>query len=80
MPTTQQLKPLEKIDAINGALDKLSDAQGRAKCGYVWAIANLMEELRSDVLIMEEQIKDIQNGTEIEVMPDEQCETGRPAD
>lgn len=77
---TKNLPPLEKLDAMNNVLDRLVDAQGRAKCGYIWALVNLVEELRSDILIMEEQVKDIQNGIGIEVMPNEQCETSGPAD
>lgn len=54
----RKLKPLEKIDSICNALDKLPDAHGRIKCGYIWVISDLIEDLRSDILIMEEQLKD----------------------
>ena len=74
----KKMTALEKIDAIGGLLDKLTDAHGRAKCGYIWSVVTLVEDLRSDVLIMEEQLKDIQNGIEIEIQEDgnEQCESG----
>ena len=58
MNQNKNLKPLEKIDAVCNALDKLTEAQGRAKAGYIWVITDLIEDLRSDILIMEEQLKD----------------------
>lgn len=82
----KDLKPLDKIGAIYNVLDKLVEAQGRMKCGYIWTLTTLADGLRNDVLIMSEQLKEFQNGIEIEAVSsergeaDEQCEAGRPAD
>lgn len=53
-----KMESLEKIDVAQNLLDKLTDAQGRAKCGYIYIISELLDALRNDVLIMKEQIKD----------------------
>lgn len=58
MEEKQNLKPLDKIDSMCNVLDKLADAQGRTKCGYIWVLTDLVEQLRSDILIMEDKIKD----------------------
>lgn len=62
----QNMTALQKIDAINAVLDKLVDAHGRAKAGYIWAITDIVENLRTDVIVMEDRIKDLQNGSKSE--------------
>ena len=56
----KELTPLEKIDACGTLLDKLTDAQGRAKCGYIYIINEFLNDIKNHVLILEEQVKDIQ--------------------
>lgn len=64
----EKMTTLERIETCRGMLDRLVDAQGRAKCGFIYAIDEFLNSIQSDVLIMEEQLKDqnIQNGTKIE--------------
>lgn len=54
----KEMTPLEKIDACGTLLDKLTDAQGRAKCGYIYIINEFLNDIKNHVLILEEQIKD----------------------
>jgi hypothetical protein len=49
---------LDKIDSVCNVLDRLVEAQGRANAGYIWVINDLMDGIKKDVLIMEEQLKD----------------------
>ncbi len=55
---SENMPVLEKLDVVCNLLDKLADAQGRAKCGYIYIIDDFINKIRSDVLIMEEQLKD----------------------
>ena len=55
----KNLTPLEKVDACCNFLDKLADAQGRAKCGYIYIISEFLNDIRSHILILEEQVNDI---------------------
>lgn len=50
--------PLEKIDICGSMLDKLVDAQGRAKCGYIYIINEFLDDIKKYILVLEEQIKD----------------------
>ena len=59
-----KMTPLQKVEAINNVLDKLTDSSGRMKCGYIWCITELLNGLQSDILVMEEQIKDLKNSGE----------------
>lgn len=52
------MSTLDRIDAIQALLDKLADAQGRAKCGYIYIIDDFINRIREDVLVMQEQLKD----------------------
>ena len=45
----KNLTPIEKIVACQNILDKLADAQGRAKCGYIYIINELLEELKKQI-------------------------------
>lgn len=51
------MTPFQRCDAIDNLLDKLADAHGRAKCGYIYIIGELINQLRED-------INKIQNGIE----------------
>jgi hypothetical protein len=62
----QNPTPLEKLDLCENLLDKLVDAQGRAKCGYIYIISEWLNDIKQHVLILEEQVKDNQNGREIQ--------------
>lgn len=66
----ENMPTLEKIETCRRMLDKLTDAQGRAKCGYIYIIDEFLNGIQSDVLVMEEKLKDktedVQNGGEIE--------------
>lgn len=54
----QKMTPLEKIEAMGNVLEKLADLPGggRAKCGLIWVMGDLLEKLNQDILIMQEQI------------------------
>ena len=56
----KEMTPLEKIDACGTLLDKLTDAQGRAKCGYIYIINEFLDDIKNHVLILEEQVKDLE--------------------
>lgn len=56
----KEMSPLEKIDACGTLLDKLTDAQGRAKCGYIYIINEFLDDIKNHVLILEEQVKDLE--------------------
>ncbi len=51
--------PLEKLDLCGNLLDKLVDAQGRAKCGYIYVINEWLNDIKQHVLILEEQVRDL---------------------
>ena len=65
-----EMKPLEKIETSMVLLDKLTDAQGRAKCGFIYIINEMLESLRKDVLVMEAQVNDIKVKTTETVSPE----------
>ena len=70
---SENMPVLEKLDVVCNLLDKLADAQGRAKCGYIYIIDDFINKIRSDVLIMEEQLKDKTEDTDenVEVTTEE---------
>lgn len=68
----EKLTSIQKLDTIGNLLDKLTDAQGRAKCGYIYIINEFVNELRNEVLVMEEKLKDL------ETKEDEEAETPSP--
>jgi len=51
------MSTVERIDTIGSLLDKLTDAQGRAKCGYIYIINEFLNKIREDVIILEDKIK-----------------------
>ena len=58
----KSLTPIEKINACQNMLDKLTDAQGRTKCGYIYIINEILEELKKQITNNETN----QNGIETE--------------
>lgn len=60
----KEMTPLEKIDACGTLLDKLTDAQGRAKCGYIYIINEFLNDIKNHVLILEERVKDLEPNVE----------------
>lgn len=68
----EKLTSIQKLDTIGNLLDKLTDAQGRAKCGYIYIINEFINELRNEVLVMEEKLKDL------EPKENEEVETSSP--
>ena len=68
----EKLTSIQKLDTIGNLLDKLTDAQGRAKCGYIYIINEFVNELRNEVLVMEEKLKDLEH------KEDEEAETSSP--
>lgn len=54
----EDMPTLDKIETCRRMLDKLVDAQGRAKCGYIYVIDEFLNGIQSDVLVMEEKLKD----------------------
>ena len=68
----EKLTSIQKLDTIGNLLDKLTDAQGRAKCGYIYIINEFVNELRNELLVMEEKLKDLEN------KEDEESETPSP--
>lgn len=42
---TRKMNPLELCDAMRNVLDKIVDSSGRQKCGYIWVMNNLIENM-----------------------------------
>ena len=49
---------LQRIDMCLNFLDRLTDVQGRAKCGYIYILDDFLNAIKNDVLILEEKLKD----------------------
>lgn len=64
----KEMTSLDRIDVIKGLLDKLVEAQGRAKAGYITVIDDFLNKIRDDLLVKEAQIQDLLNKEEIETM------------
>lgn len=64
----KEMSSLERIDIIRGILDKLVDAQGRAKCGYITVIDDFLTKIRDDLLVKEAQIQDFLTEDKVEPM------------
>ena len=54
----QEYNSLERINIIRGILDKLVDAKGREKCGYITVIDDFLNHIQEDILILEEKVRD----------------------
>lgn len=63
---TKDLSPIEKINTCQSMLDNLVEAQGRAKCGYIYIINEILETLKVQVSLMEDDLKSITNQNSIE--------------
>lgn len=62
---------LQRMEAMKGILNSLSDATGTARCKYIAVLDELLNQLRNDCLIMEEKLKDFelnQNSGDSETM------------
>lgn len=62
----KELAPVDKINACQTMLDNLAEAQGRAKCGYIYIINEILEILKVEVSAMESDLKSITNQNSIE--------------
>lgn len=61
----EKLSTVNKIENALEALDRLAEnPKGRARCGYIWILSEILEELKNDVLILEEKIKMEEKGEE----------------
>lgn len=54
----QEIFPMAKIESMGNVLEKIADLPGggRAKCGLIWVMGDLLEQLSNDILIMQEQL------------------------
>jgi len=57
---SENMSSLERIDIIRGLLDKLVEARGREKAGYISVIDDFLNHIQEDILIKEEMLKDLQ--------------------
>ena len=48
----EKLNPMEILTAMENVLDKLAEAQGRARCGYVWILSEFVNNLREQLAPM----------------------------
>lgn len=64
----KEMTSLDRIDVMKGLLDKLVEAQGRAKAGYITVIDDFLNKIRDDLLVKEAQIQDLLNKETIETM------------
>ena len=60
----EDMTALNRIDIIRGLLDKLVEAKGREKAGYIAIIDDFLNHIQEEILVKEEQIKDLQNEDE----------------
>ena len=65
----EDMSTLEMIDTCGAMLDKLTDAQGRAKCGYITIIDDLLRKIRNNTLVNEAKLKDLSKPPEISIEP-----------
>lgn len=64
----KEMSSLERIDIMKGLLDKLVEAQGRAKAGYITVIDDFLNKIRDDLLVKEAQIQDFLSEDKAEPM------------
>ena len=65
----EDMSTLEMIDTCGAMLDKLTDAQGRAKCGYITIIDDLLRKIRNNTLVNEAKLNDLSKPPEIGIQP-----------
>ena len=56
----ENMDSLTRIDVIRGLLDKLVEAKGREKAGYIAVIDDFLNHIQEDILVKEEVLKDLQ--------------------
>lgn len=64
----------EKLEAMGNVLDKLSDTNGgRAKCGLIWVMNDLLNQLDADIQEMEAKLSAYEKAKQLELnlTPDE---------
>lgn len=61
-----QMTALDRIEALGNVLDKLGDLPGggRGKCGLVWVANDVLNDLRNDILVLEETVKTLKGEKE----------------
>lgn len=59
----ENINSLQRIEIIRGLLDSLVEARGREKAGYISIIDDFLNHIQEDILIKEEQIKDLKKQT-----------------
>ena len=64
----EDMNSLQRIDVCNKMLDNLVEAQGRAKAGFIMIIDDMLQKIRDDILIKEEQLRDLQKNQNGETM------------
>ncbi len=57
---SENMDSLNRIDIIRGLLDKLVEARGREKAGYISVIDDFLNHIQEDILVKEEMLKDFQ--------------------
>lgn len=66
----ENLSSIDRIDIMRNILDNLVNADGRTKCGYIMVLDEYLNKIREDLLIKEEQIRDL-NSNKSETMSPE---------
>ena len=56
----ENMNSLTRIEIIRGLLDKLVEAKGREKAGYISVIDDFLNHIQEDILVKEEMLKDLQ--------------------
>lgn len=56
----ENMDSLTRIEVIRGLLDKLVEAKGREKAGYIAVIDDFLNHIQEDILVKEEVLKDLQ--------------------
>jgi len=64
MAENRKPTPMEKINICMNMLDNLVEAKGRAKCGYIYAINDFLEQLRNDFITQEQTIINLKKSVE----------------
>lgn len=54
----QEYNSIQRINIIKELLDNLTEAKGRAKCGYITVIDDFLTHIQDDILILEEKVRD----------------------
>ena len=57
---SENMTSVKRIEIIRGLLDRLVEAKGREKAGYISIIDDFLNYINEDILIKEETVKDLQ--------------------